>query len=176
MRHILDMEGVTHYEWTNEPYETDNTTVCICLESDLEGANKFVETENDVDCADCLLTVARYTDHTFKKGDMVRYDDDFALIKEVDPTHALILLECQDGGYSWDFPNEVRRIRKEEFPRLFWRIKMTNGRYKFWIGPNFGSCTGSFVRGTIHNMTGKTIREVKRETRKMLRAYVEGRV
>jgi hypothetical protein len=71
-------------------------------------------------------------------------------------------------------------LRKEDYPRLFWRIKAVGTekhlRYKYWIGPNFGTCTGSFVRGTIHPMTGYSIRQVKREVRKMLKAYVEGRV
>lgn len=183
MKHLLDKYGVTHYEWTNEPDETDGVIVAVCLtstyqgDSDPEPENSFTETENDVDCEDCLLTVAKNVDHTFKKGDVVHYDTEFAVIREIDPTRALILLECQDGGYSWDFAEEMRHVRKDDYPRLFWRIKRVAnskyGRYKFWIGPNFGSCTGSFMRGTIHPMTGYTIRQVKQQVKKALKAYVE---
>ncbi len=184
MRHLLDKHGAIHFEWPaasdeTDPDETDDVTVCVCLDSTYEGENSFTEVDEDVNCPECLKIVAASVDHTFKKGDVVQYDSEYAVIKEIDPTRALFLLECQDGGYIYDFAEEVRHIRKDEYPRLFWRIKPVIGaktrRYRFWIGPNFGTCTGSFMRGTIHPMTGSTIRQVKQEVKKALKAYTEWR-
>lgn len=169
MKHIKDTEGVIHYEWTKD--KPDDTTLTFCCQiSD----NALVETEDDVNCPNCLHDVALYTDPTYKKGDLVYYSGLYALINDLDPTFALVQLECQDGFYSWDVPSAIlKRVTKENKPAVFWRMKRTPhlNRMKFWVGRNFGSSQGAFITGECHSYNGMTEENAIRECVRMLKAY-----
>lgn len=178
MKHILDTKtGIVHYEWTKDGDETYPHTVPYCCDviSTQEDYAHIQDTELDVTCAECLHDVAVSTDRTYRKGDLVKYDGMYCIVREIDPTYALIQFECQDGSYSWDVPDDdIERVSKENRPPLFWRMKRTPhlNRMKFWVGRNYGSEQGAYIRGEVFAYNGMTEENAIKECRKMLEGYV----